>query len=236
MSNRRIVAIHQPNFFPWLGYFNKLARADVFLVMDNVQLSKKGGTWSNRVRLLLNGQAAWATMPIVRSYSGPRDIKDIKIDQSKIWQAKLLKTIEANYRRATFFEVVFPLISRLVNNPTDCLTTYNLSAITTLSTTLRLDTSKLVMGSTLAVQNSGTDLLISMVKAVDGTAYLCGGGAEGYQEDDRFGRQGIELIYQHFKHPEYPQVNTSAFIPGLSIIDVLMNCGFEKTREFIVGN
>jgi hypothetical protein len=236
MSNRRIVAIHQPNFFPWLGYFNKLARADVFLVMDNVQLSKKGGTWSNRVRLLLNGQAAWTTMPIVRSYSGPRDIKDIKIDQSKIWQAKLLKTIEANYRRAPFFEVVFPLISSLLNNPTDCLTTYNLSAITALSTTLGLDTSKLVIGSTLAVHESGTDLLISMVKAVDGTAYLCGGGAEGYQEDDKFGRQGIELIYQHFRHPEYPQVNTSAFIPGLSIIDVLMNCGFERTRELIVGS
>lgn len=234
MSNRRIVAIHQPNFFPWLGYFNKLARADVFLVMDNVQLSKKGGTWSNRVRLLLNGQAAWATMPIVRSYSGRRDIKDIKIDQSKSWQATLLKTIEANYRRAPFFEVVFPLISQLVINPTDCLTTYNLSAITTLSTTLNLDASKLVMGSTLSVQDGGTNLLISMVKAVDGTAYLCGGGAGGYQEDDKFGRQGIELIYQDFKHPEYPQLNTSEFIPGLSIIDVLMNCGFEKTRELII--
>src|SRR3989304_9812833 len=97
-----IVAIHQPNFFPWLGYFNKIVRADLFLVMDNAQFPKKGGTWCNRVKLLIGGKADWMTMPVVRSYPGVRLIKDMKIDNAMPWRAKLLKTIQNNYSRAPF--------------------------------------------------------------------------------------------------------------------------------------
>src|ERR1041385_6733376 len=72
LEARKLVAIHQPNFFPWLGYFNKIARADIFIVLDNVQFSKTGGTWSNRVRLLLEGWPMWATLPVERSFHGVR--------------------------------------------------------------------------------------------------------------------------------------------------------------------
>ncbi|HUQ32924.1 MAG TPA: WbqC family protein [Pyrinomonadaceae bacterium] len=229
----RIVAIHQPNFFPWLGYFNKLARADQFIVMDNAQFPKKGGTWANRVRLAVNGQAAWVTMPVVRAYHGLRRIEEMRIDESTPWRAKLLKTIETNYSRAPFFASVFPYLTELVNNPTDDLTKYNLSAIVSLAEALKLDTSKFLLGSTLEAEGSATDLLISMVKAAGGTAYLCGGGATGYQEDEKFADRGLQLIYQNFKHPAYQQSSTADFIPGLSIIDALMNCGFEKTRALV---
>ena len=234
MSSRKvIVAIHQPNFFPWLGYFNKIASADLFLVMDNVQVPKKGGTWLNRVRLLVNGRGSWITMPVVRNYHGLRSVGEMQIDNGAPWRAKVLRTIQSNYARAPFFEEAFQLVTGLVNNPTDRLADYNLSAIKALASALRLDTNKLLPGSSLNAQGSSTELLISMVKGAGGTAYLCGGGAAGYQEDEKFAREGVELVYQNFAHPTYPQINTEEFVPGLSIIDALMNCGFEGTRGLI---
>lgn len=231
MSNNELVAIHQPNFFPWLGYFNKIARADTFIIMDNAQFPKKGGTWTNRVRLMVGGQAAWVTMPVVRAYHGVRRIDEMRIDETTAWRAKLLKTIETNYRPAPHFAEVFPFISELVKNPTDDVAHYNVSAITALCEALRLDASRLVLGSTLKVEGAATELLISMVKAVGGATYLCGGGAEGYQEDEKFAEGGVGLTYQSFNHPVYPQSGASTFTPGLSIIDALMNCGFERTRQ-----
>lgn len=236
MSKRKVVAIHQPNFFPWLGYFDKIARADVFILLDNVQFPKKGGNWSNRVKLIINGQAAWVTMPVVRSYHGTRLINQMQINNATPWRNKLLKTIQINYSRAPFFDALFPLLSELVNNPTDQLATYNLATIYALMENLELDRSKLVLGSSLNVAGQATDLLISMVKAVGGTAYLAGGGASGYQEDEKFAAAGIELIYQNFEHPVYAQVNTKQFVPGLSIIDSVINGGFHATRTWLLSD
>lgn len=233
MPEHRVVAIHQPNFFPWLGYFNKIARADLFLIMDNAQFPKKGGTWLNRVRLIVNGQPAWVTMPVARAYHGLRRIDQMQLDETAKWRAKLLKSIETNYRRAPFFSDVFPLLAELINDPTNDLTKYNVSAITSLAKALRLETSKIVLGSTLNVEGNATDLLISMVKVVGGTAYLCGHGAGGYQEDGKFSDQGLQLIYQNFEHPVYPQNGVGECIPGLSIVDALMNCGFEQTHALV---
>src|SRR2546422_7550332 len=129
MSDNRLVAIHQPNFFPWLGYFNKIKSADLFLVLDNVQFPKKGGNWLNRVRLITNGQPAWITMPVVRAYHGLRRIDEIQIDDRAPWRSKFSKTVETNYRGAPFFDEVFPLLIQLVNDPTDSLAQFNLSAI-----------------------------------------------------------------------------------------------------------
>jgi len=232
--NRKVVAIHQPNFHPWLGYFNKIARSDAFIIMDNVQFSKKGGTWSNRVRLVVNGKASWVTMPVVRSFHGTRIIKDMEIDNSTPWREKLLKTVQMNYAHAPFFKQVFPLFTDLVSNPTDSLAEYNKAAINILAKAVGLDISKLVIGSTLEVEGDATNLLISMTHAVGGTAYLAGGGA-GYQEDDKFVSAGIELIYQNFISPVYPQCNTAEFISGLSIIDALMNVGFDGGKAMLVG-
>ncbi len=234
MSDRKIVAIHQPNFFPWLGYFDKISRADLFIVLDHVQFPKKGGTYSNRVQLVVNGQAAWLTMPIVRAYHGFRRINEIQIDNTQPWRTGVLKTIQMNYSHTPFFKLIFPFLAELVNNPTDSLVEYNLSAINSLAASLGIDTSKSILSSTLSVEGHATDLLVSIVKAVGGTTYLCGGGAPRYQQDEKFAEAGIELVYQNFRHPVYRQRNTQEFIPGLSIIDALMNCGFEGTKALIL--
>ena len=235
MTDRKVVAIHQPNFFPWMGYFDKIIRADIFILLDNVQFPKTGGTWSNRVRIVVNGQAAWVTMPIVRAYHGVRKINEMKINNVTSWRANLLKTIQMNYARTPFFNTAFPLITELVDNATNSLADYNINIIKALADALHLDVHKFILGSNLNVDGDGTDLLIMLTKAVGGAGYLCGGGAGGYQVDENFAKAGIELIYQDFKHPVYSQINTKEFISGLSILDALMNCGFEGTQHLIKG-
>jgi hypothetical protein len=233
MVDRQIVAIHQPNFLPWLGYFDKITRADVFILMDNAQFPKTGGTWINRVRMLIGGKPTWLTVPIVRSYHGVRRICDIEIDGRQPWRVRLLKTIQSNYARAPYFSTVLPMIEWLVNVETASLAEYNIQSIRCLAEALGLRTAKLVLGTSLQVDGRATDLLIAMTKAVGGTAYLCGGGAEGYQEDETFASHDIELVYQHFRHPVYPQGTTCAFYPGLSVVDALMWCGFAATRAML---
>lgn len=198
-------------------------------MMDNAQFSKTGGTWTNRVQVIVNGEPAWLTMPIARAYHGLRTIREMKINENNEWRTKLLRTIEHNYRRAPYFEAVFPLVQVTLQNPTDELAEYNLAAIRKLGAAIEIRTPT-VLGSTLETEGRSTDLLISMVRAVGGTAYLAGGGASGYQEDDKFRQAGLDIIYQEFQHPTYPQFNTSTFKPGLSIVDALMNCGFEGVR------
>ena len=233
---RRIVAIHQPNFFPWLGYFDKIARADVFCLMDNVQFPKKGGTWTNRVRLLVSGKPTWITAPVDRSYHGVRPIAQMQISNDPVWRTKLLKTVRTAYAKAACFQEVFPFLEDLITNPTRCLAEYNEGAIRHTCDAIGLKETEIVRGSTLEVEGEATDLLISMVRALDGTAYLCGGGAGGYQEDEKFSEAGIELIYQNFRHPVYSQAPQREFVAGLSIIDALLHCGFEGTAQLLEGS
>jgi WbqC-like protein family len=228
---QRLVAIHQPNLFPWLGYFDKLARADVFVLLDDVQFPKKGGTWINRVRILIDGEPAWMTVPVVRSYHGVREIREMRIDEQAPWRRKLLKTIQVSYGRAPHKDEVIPLLSELIGNPTDELAEYNRLAIAELADRLGL-TTQLVLSSSLDVSGQATDRLIRLVKAVGGDAYLSGGGAAGYQEDEKFSEASIELVYQRFEPPTYPQ-RADAPVPGLSVIDALMGCGFGGVRELL---
>lgn len=99
----RVVAIHQPNFFPWLGYFAKIARSDYFVLFDDIQFPKTGGSWSNRVKLLVSGEARWVTAAIDRNYHGTRTIREMSFLAANPWREKTLKSIEANYRRHPYY-------------------------------------------------------------------------------------------------------------------------------------
>src|SRR4030095_10599866 len=173
MSGNKVVAIHQPTVFPWLGYCNKIARCDQFVVLDSVQFPKKGGTWSNRVKILLNGNSGWLTMPVDRNYHGVRSYAEMNIDNGTSWRDKLVQTIRTNYGATAHFAEVFPSIEELIRNPTTGLTDYNLSAILYLAKALEVDTGKIVLASETDATGAGTDLLISFHKGVKGTASLC---------------------------------------------------------------
>jgi hypothetical protein len=229
----RIVAIHQPNFMPWLGYFDKLARADVLVLLDDVQFQKKAaGTWTNRTQLIVGGEPAWITAPIVRTFHGVRAVNEMRINDSERWRKKALRTIEQNYRRAPFFDDALPIVDEVLRLDTDHLAEYNESGIRRIAEAIGLDSDKLVRSSALGASSTGTDRLIDLTRLAGGTAYLAGDGAGGYQEDEKFAAGGIALRRQQFEHPRYPQLSDS-WHPGMSILDALMNCGFAGTRELL---
>lgn len=228
-----IVAIHQPNFFPWLGYFHKIARCDRFIVMDNVQFPKKGGTYMNRVLIRSSEDVDWLTAPVDRGFSGVQMVSDTTFKPSQPWRRKILAAIRANYGRAPQFQDVFPRLENLIERREDNVAAYNTANLRALADAFGVDRDKLLLGSELDAKGQATDLLISMVRAAGGTGYLCGAGAAGYQEDDKFTDAGLDLVYQDFRHPIYRQQGDGPFRPGLSVIDALMNIGFDGTADLL---
>ncbi|CAN0618936.1 WbqC family protein [Burkholderia multivorans] len=233
-SRRTICAIHQPNFFPWLGYFDKIVRADVFLLLDNVQFPKTAGTWINRVQLLSNNGPYWATASVDRKFHGTRLIRDSNFSPRElVWREKLRRSIMMRYSRAAHFAEIFPYIEPLLMFDDGNIAEYNINAIAGLCRLLGLDVEKLRRGSTLDVDGNSTTLLIRMCLAAGADAYMCGGGASSYQDDDAFREANIEVIYQNFKHPVYEQGEGGSFHAGLSVIDALMHCGVVGVRKML---
>jgi hypothetical protein len=229
----KLVAIHQPNFFPWLGYFDKIARSDVFILLDHVQLQKTGGTWSNRVKLLQGGEARWVTAPILRQFHGVLAVGEMAFQPDGLWREKFIKSLVANYARAPYFRDVMDFLEPLIRNPEGNIARYNGRAIKAIAQYLGLPIEKFRWSSEMVVDGRASEMLISLTRAVGGNAYMCGGGAEGYQDDSTFAAAGVGLIYQNFQHPVYPQMGSKVFVPGLSVIDALMNIGVVGVRAVL---
>lgn len=227
-----LVAIHQPNFFPWLGYFDKIRRADVFIFLDAVSYPRAGsggmGSWCNRVRIAMQGEARWVTCPIRRGHLG-MPILEAEIDDAQPWRTKLLRTLDANYAREPGYAAAAELLTPLIMQSNTNLAEFNMAAIKTIAAHFGL-TTRFVRQSSLPHSGTATDLLISLVKAVDGSAYLAGGGAGGYQEDELFEQNGVELVDQKFAPKPYG--DSARFVPGLSVIDFLMRSEARKRDAF----
>jgi hypothetical protein len=217
-----LVAIHQPNFFPWLGYFDKLRRADIFIFLDAVDYPRAGsggmGSWCNRVRIAVRNEPHWITCPIQRMPLGS-PIHAAIIDDRQPWRVKLRKTFEANYRKAPRYDETLELLEPLIHSPEINLSAFNIAAVRAISGYLGLKT-QFMLQSELPHCGQATELLASLVKSVGGDTYLAGGGASGYQEDHLFAKHGIALTYQGFTPKVYG--DPERFVPGLSIIDYLM--------------
>lgn len=222
------IAIHQPNFFPWLGYFHKILHCDRFVFLDDVQNPRTGsGTWTNRVRILQNGEARWLTIPIQRGALGIVKIQELRIFDFQKFKVRFFATIRHAYGKASCFDEVIPVLENCFANDQEFLADFNRTCVTQIATKLGVPWERFVRSSELdSGGSSGTDRLIMIVRALGGRCYLSGGGASGYQDDTQFGRAGIELQYQGFKHPEYGQ-GGAGFVSGLSVLDALFHVGFE---------
>lgn len=232
-----VVAIHQPNFFPWLGYLDKIARCDIFVFLDEVAYPKSGhsmGSWLNRVKVLVQNNPIWVGCSLVRE-PGVQTIRDVLIDNRVNWRDKLLKTLSYNYARAAYFPELWNWLEELVGYEEESLARYNIHVIKSLCQRLGLERT-FVLQSELYTENSSTDLLVEITRKLGGKTYLCGDGAAGYQEDEKIQAAGLCLQKQNFIHPVYPQVGKGDFVPGLSIIDALMNCGVHGTKSLIGQN
>lgn len=233
----RTVAIHQPNFFPWLGYFDKIRRSDDFVFLDSVQLPGGAGNWCNRVQLLIAGSPRWVTAGLDRSRHTFIRVDEARFHQRDPWRNKLIKTLESNYSRHAAYREVSAVIFPLVANDEDNLSTYNVTAITTIAEHLGLAETRFVRSSEIdEARGSSNDLLASIVTAVGGSAYLTGSGALDYLDESKFAAAGLNVVHQRFRHPHYQQRGSETFTEGLSIIDALMNLGWLGVRRLLDSN
>lgn len=229
----KTVAIHQPNFFPWLGFFDKMIRSDAFVLLDHVQFPKTGGFWGNRVKLLINGEARWVTAPILRNYHGVRAILEMEFHPQPGWREKIVRTIAGSYGKRPRFTEAMAFFEPLILNADDNIARYNSTAIITMAERLGIPTDKVHWSSRLSPHGHSNEMLVALTKSLGGDTYLCGGGADDYQDAEAFGREGVVLRRQEFQHPRYSQGGGQAFIPGLSIVDAVMNVGWDEVRRLL---
>lgn len=216
-----IVAIHQPNFFPWLGYFSKIKHSDVFILLDTVDLQiGNANSITTRTKIKTQQGELWLTIPIKKSEN--KLISAIQIDNRQPWQKKMLKTIQMAYSKAPEYPIVYPMIENLINASHESMSAFNSSIITTIAQWLEIKTQIVVASKLPQVSDDKNFRLIELIKAVNGTVYLSGNGARQYNDESAYNNNHITLTYTNFKAQEYPQLH-GAFIPGLSILDALMN-------------
>lgn len=230
---KNIVAIHQPNFIPWLGYFHKILNSQTFIILDDVQFPR--GSWVNRVQLLISGAARWISVPVRHSGTDHmQSIKDAIIDNN-LWKKKVCKSIYSDYKKSPFFSDTFNLLEDILYAEISSLAAFNLNAIYKIMKYISASTEHIVLASDYAVTSSSTQRLIELTQAVKGDTYMCGRGAREYQDDTMFEKYGIALRYQNFQHPVYPQISSREFVAGLSIFDALFNIGPIETKKLITG-
>lgn len=227
-----LVAIHQPNFLPWLGWFDKLARADRLVLLDDVQTQLTGGNYTNRVKLLVNGKPSWITVPLARGHEARKSIVTTPIAEDRNWRHKIIQTVRQSYARAPYFAEIFALIEPLLASRAAFLGSYNIPALRALADAIGLGGKPFVLSSELDIGAQSTDRLVAIVQAVGGDTYLTGGGAS-YQDDELFAAAGIGVRRQNFEHPVYPQFNAPDFVSHLSIVDALMNVGCKGVSELL---
>lgn len=231
----KVVACHQPNFLPWLGFFAKAARADVFVLLDDVQFTQGAGkhNWTSRVRILGTNAPQWISVPVRRAGEGRQLISEVRIEtQDKRWLPKLLRTLEASYGGCKHFAEVYPPLQQLLEANDGRLCELNVALIESLWRMLGLKTHR-VRSSSLGATASGSQRLAQIVKAVGGTCYLSGDGAAEYEERSAYESAGLEVRPLGFTHAVYAQRGSPEFVPGLSVLDALSNLGAERTSALL---
>ncbi len=216
----RTLAVLQPGYLPWLGYFDQLRRADVFITYDDVQFDKHG--WRNRNRIKTPAGPLWLTVPVLHHGKGQPKNNDILIDGRR-WQRKHVASLSQYYSRAPYADRYLPELTDLLNRDWSHLIDLDMALAGKMAEWFGLP-APTIRSSTLGIDGSQSDRLLKFCQHFGATRYLSGDAAADYLDVELFARHGIDVQWQNYSHPVYPQLH-GAFVPSLSAIDLLLNCG-----------
>ena len=217
-----VVSIHQPNYIPWLGFFNKILLSDTYVVFDDVQFPR-GKDYANRNQIKTNNGKMWLTIPVI----GKSDLKpwnQIEINKNG-WVNKHLSNIESFYKKTPYFNEYYPEIKNIYLKDHNLLIDLTLDLIKHFLKILDKEV-KIVLSSDIKTDLKGLDKILYILKNLNATKYISGDGdgSKRYIDEKLFSDQGIELVWQNYKHPIYKQ-QFNEFIPYMSILDLLFNEG-----------
>ena len=216
------VAIMQPTYLPWLGYFDLIDQADVFIFLESVQFDKR--SWQQRNRIKTQNGELMLTVPVLSKGKFEQKINDVMVDESQNFEMKHFNSICSNYNKSKFFHLYRNELESIYNYRKKTLVDLNIILIKWLCEKLGI-TSEFLLSSQLGVYGSKVNLLINIINKVMGKDYLSPAGAKNYINDNNlFKENNIRLIYQNYQHPIYKQLHGN-FISFLSVLDLLFNEG-----------
>jgi hypothetical protein len=224
------VAIMQPTYIPWIGYFDLINRVDTFVFLDDVQFEKR--SWQNRNRILHNGDYFFLTIP-VKAASQVTSIIDIEIDQSTNWQRKHIMTIERSYAKCPFTKEMVDSLAKVIHHQNTKLVDINIPLIMIISEKIGL-TTEFLLSSELKTEGKRSEKLVNILKRLNCLEYLSPNGSRDYiEEEGVFKNAHINVEYQNYVPQSYTQRNVQKFIPYLSIVDLIANIGFQEAYKYI---
>lgn len=234
---KKIIAIMQPTYIPWMGYFSMIDQVDKFVFLDSVQLS--GRSWQVRNKIKSKGQEKMLTVPIDKSVERDKRIINTTPYANEMWKKSHLGTIRDAYRKSPFYKSVMGFLENIYSKEYRSVGDMNIAFISEICKIIGIQT-RLYTSGNLMVIGRKDELLVNICKRLKCENYLSAQGSAVYIEKDGAGgeflRQGIELFYFNYEHPVYTQQGEN-FIPYLGIYDLLFNVGFDEALNYIrTGN
>lgn len=222
------LSAHQPAYLPWLGYFDKLIRSDIFVYLDSVQYERN--SFINRNRIKTSRGEIWLTVPVKMKGHLKKTIAEMEIDNRQNWKTKHLNSIYLNYKKAPYFEKSYESLKGLYMKEFGLLSDlcYEHLLFWFEFLGIKKDVRK---SSSLPVKDKKGDLVIGLCRYFKADHYISGALGKDYLDRESFGRLGIGIEFQDYRHPVYPQL-WGDFLPYMSILDFCMNT---NRYELITG-
>lgn len=223
-----VITIHQPEHMPWLGFFHKISRTDMVVLLDNVQFSKN--YYQNRNRVRTANEWAWITVPV--NFTIDTRIQDVTIASDHRWKRKWWNTISQSYGKSTYGPRYLESIREVLEQNWVYLCQFNIALIKIFCGFLGIDV-RFQLASEMPVSGKGNDLIVDICRYTEASTYISGISGREYLRLEDFNAHGIVVEFQQFHHPIYKQCY-EPFVPCMSVIDLLCNCG-DRSRDVIRG-
>lgn len=217
------LVVLQPGYLPWLGFFDQLRRADVFVYYDDVQYDKHG--WRNRNRIKTQSGPLWLTVPVRHGGHGRQRILDVEIDPRTSWAYKHVASVRQAYAKAPFVGRYLPALEELLERSWERLVDVDIACVALMAEWLGLHT-PIERSSALDVDGERSERLVNICRHFGASTYLSGDAARSYLDLPLLERSGLRVEWQQYRHPVYPQLHGD-FVSHLSALDLLFNCGDE---------
>jgi hypothetical protein len=227
-----ILTAHQPVYLPWLGLFHKIALADMFISFDQVQYQPKD--WNNRNKIKTPQGLIWLSVPVLRKGYLETTISDIEINNTEPWARKHWKSMKIAYAKAPYFARYADFFEGTYARRWESLVELNTYMLRWFLETLGIPVPVRSAGE-WKFQGEKSGLVLDMCKQVGASQYIFGALGRDYADVNAFEMAEVKARFQDYDHPVYPQLHGD-FVPYLSIIDLLFNCGDESRDILLSGN
>jgi hypothetical protein len=226
-----ILAVMQPTYLPWPGYFNLIRRSDEFVFLDDVQFSAQ--SWQQRNRVMVNGQPHVLTVPVLTKGRGEQRICDVATDENTHWRKKHISTLQQAYAKHPHGKEVVALIEEVVHRDNASLAQINMDLIRSFCTAMEMNP-VFHVSSQLSLSGHKSARVLAICRVLGADSYLSPVGSREYiEEEGLFATSEVKVSYQNYNPASYPQRGMKEFVSHLSMVDVLANIGFEEGRRYV---